>query len=300
MKIAVLDYRIPKEVQRQIQLLASNKITFPTNRCPEDQCIEKTGDAEIVLVTPWEKIDTKYLDACTNLKYIGLCGTSTANVDLDELARRSIAFTNMESGKENSDANKAVGKEAVAEFFFMELVRLARGIGEHQWKSGEVHQLKGRTLGIIGLGNVGQGIAHMALAYKMDVTYYSPHRKKDWEERGVSYRSKEDLLRTSEIIVLSSTTNVEVLGKAEFELIQDGSILVQACGGSPFEKPAFYDWISKEGNFAIFDMKNERNYQLYKDFHGVIFSQDVAGDTYESNLARGQLALQNLMNFIQS
>lgn len=300
MKIAVLDYRIPLETQKQIQDLASNEITFPADRCPETERISRTGDADIALVTPWEKIDTAYLDACPNLKYIGLCGTSTANVDLGELSRRGIAFTNMQSGSEDKNAKAAGGKEAVAEFFFMQLVRLARGIGEYQWKPGEAHQLKGRSLGIVGLGHVGQGIAHMALAYKMNVTYYSPHRKEEWEDRGVKYQDMNELLQSSEIVVLCSSTNVEVLGKSEFELVQPGSILVQACGGNPFDKPAFYEWIAQEGNYAIFDMSaNERNYNLYKDLPRVIFSKEVAGDTYESNLARGRRALQNLEDFLQ-
>jgi phosphoglycerate dehydrogenase-like enzyme len=301
MKIVVLDYRIPVEVQQEIQTLATNKVTFPTARCPENKLITRTGDAEIALVTPWEKINKAYLDACPNLKYIGLCGTSTANVDLNELERRNIAFTNMHKDDGNKNTKEAGGKEAVAEFFFMQLVRLARGIGPYQWKEGQVHQLKGRSLGIIGLGDVGMGIAHMALAYKMNVTYYSPHRKPEWEELGVEYKYKKELLGASDIVVLCSTTNVEVLGKPEFELMRDGSILVQACGGSPFDKQAFYDWIAKEGNFAIIDMSaNEQNYQLYKDLPRVIFSKEVAGDTYESNLARGRRALQYLKDFIKT
>lgn len=299
MRISVLDYRIPAEAQEQIQAFASNEISFPKERCPESQRITRTGDADIALITPWEKIDKTYLDACPNLKYIGLCGTSTANIDLDELAKRKIAFSNVAPKEEDKNAEAAGGKEAVAEFFFMQLVRLARGIGEYQWKPGEVHQLKGRSLGIVGLGHVGQGIAHMALAYKMDVAYYSPHRKPLWEDRGVAYKEPGELLKSSEIIVLCSTTNVEVLGKQEFELMRPGSILVQACGGSPFDKPAFYDWIAKDGNFGIFDMSaNEQNHNLYKDLPRVIFSKEVAGDTYESNLARGHKVLQNLNDFL--
>lgn len=300
-KIAVLDYRIPQEIQKQIQALASNEISFPKDRCPESERITRTGDAEIVLITPWEKIDKEYLDACPNIKYLGLCGTSTANIDLDEVSSRGITFTSMKSGQVNTDAKAAGGKEAVAEFFFMQLVRLARGIGMYQWKQGEVRQLKGRRLGIIGLGEVGKGIAHMALAYKMDVSYFSRHRKPEWEERGVEYLDKDNLLASVDIIILCSTTNVEVLDETGFKLIKPGSILVQACGGNPFDKSAFYDWIGRDGNFAIFDMSaTERNYSLYKDLPRVIFSKEVAGDTYESNFARGQRALKHLNDFLRS
>lgn len=127
-EIAVLDYRLLPKAQEQIQTLATNKIAFPKDRCPEDERISRTGTADIVLVTPWEKIDSAYLDACPNLKYIGLCGTSTANIDLNELRKRGIAFSNIVSGD----------KESVAEFFFTQLVTLARGTGEHQWKPGEL------------------------------------------------------------------------------------------------------------------------------------------------------------------
>ncbi len=288
MKIAVLDYRLHPEVQEQIQALASNKITFPKERCPETERISRTGDSDIALVTPWEKIDIDYLNACPNLKYIGLCGTSTANIDLKELEKRGIAFSNIVSGD----------KESVAEFFFMQLVRLTRGVGEYQWKAGEAHELVGMNIGIIGLGAVGQAIAHIALAYKMNVFYFSPHRKPDWEERGLEYKSKRELLGLSEIVVLCSPTNIEVMEAAEFKAMKPGSILVQACGGSPFDKPAFYDWIAQDGNYGIFDMSaNEKNYNLYKNLPRVIFSEEVAGDTYESNQRRGQRAIENLKSF---
>ena len=77
--------------------------------------------------------------------------------------------------------------------------------------------------------------------------------------------------------------------------------MLQACGGSPFDKPPFYNWIAKEGNFAIFDMStNEQNYKLYKDIPRVIFSKLVAGDTYESNLGRAKRALQHLESYLET
>jgi phosphoglycerate dehydrogenase-like enzyme len=290
-EIAVLEYRFLPDAQKQIQALATNNVVFPQDRCPEDERIGRTGTADIALVTPWDKIDTAYLDACPNLKYIGLCGTSTANINLDELKRRGIAFSNIVSGD----------KESVAEFFFMQLVALARGIGKYQWKPGEQHELVGRRIGIIGLGAVGQAMAHMALAYKMEVVYSSPHRKLEWEEKGVTYLEKDELLESSEIVVLCSPTNVEVLGKHEFQAMRQGSILIQACGGSPFDKPAFYEWVAKDGNFAVFDMSaGEQNYRAYKDLPHIIFSQSVAGDTYESNEQRGKRAVENLRKYLYS
>lgn len=289
-KIAVLDYRLHPEIKEKIQKLASNQIEYPEARLSRNDQVLKTKDADIALVSPWDIVDVLYLDANPDLKYVGLCGTSTANIDLAELSKRGISFSNITSN------NKA----SVAEFFFMQLVSLMRGSGDHQWKKNEAHELVDVPIGIIGLGAVGQSIAHIALAYKMRVFYFSPHRKSDWENRGVTYLEKNELLKQSIVTVLCSPTNVEVLGSPDFELMQLSSVLIQACGGSPFDKDSFRQWISKNGNFAIFDMStNETNYKILKDIPRVIFSSDVAGDTFESNQRRGQHALDNLNKFLK-
>jgi len=252
--------------------------------------IQRTGDAEVVLVTPWDKIDITYLDACPQLKYVGLCGTSTANIDLDELTKRKIGFSNIVSRD----------KESVAEYFFMQLVSLARGTGRYQWKPGEEHELVGKHVGIIGLGEVGKAIAHMALAYKMSVSYHSPHRKQEWEDRGVKYPEMNNLVRSNEILVICSPTNVKVLSKVEFDVVKPRSILIQASSGSPFTQKDFKEWIAQEDNYALFDMSaGVKNYEAYKDISRVIFSTSVAGDTYESNQRRGERALENLKKFLK-
>ncbi len=290
-KIAVFDYRILPKEQQAIQELADNNIRFPLERSKLNDLNEMTGDAEIVLITPWEKVTKEYLDAHPNMKYIGLCGTSTANIDLEELEKRDIAFRNIVWHN----------KEGVAEFYFMYLVALARGVGEYQWKAGETHELVGKSIGIIGLGHVGQAFAHMALAYKMNVSYFSPHRKQEWEDKGVTYKEKADLVADNEILVVCSPTNVRVLDKPDFDLIKPGSILMQACGGTPFDADAFKAWVSKPGNFAVFEMSaGQENHDTYKDLPGVIFSDLVAGDTYESNQRRGRSAVENLKTYLAS
>lgn len=290
-KIAVFDNRLQPHIQERIRALVDEPIIFPEERnLSELELIKRTGDSDIVLVSPWDKITVSYLDACPSVKYIGLCGTSTANIELGELKRRNIAFTNVDSH----------GKESVAEFVFMQLVRLARGVGEYQWKADQ-HQLMGCTLGIIGLGHVGEAIAHMALAYKINVLYVSPHRKPEWEEKGLSYRDSVDLARESDILVLCAPTNTQVIGRAEFDAMKSGCILVQASSGTPFDTEAFLGWIAKDGNFAIFDKSaGEENYQKYKNIPRVIFSEKIGGDTYETDERRGKVVVSNLKSYIAS
>ena len=235
MNIAVLDnIRVLPEAQEAISGLASNDVVFPEG--PPDsaqELIARTGEAEGVLINTGTKIDKSYLEACPSVRYIGLCGTSTANVDLEALKARGVAFTNVTD----------YGDEPTAEYIFLQLESLARGVGKYQWRD-QPHELMGKTIGIIGLGALGKAIANLALAYKMNASYFSAHRKPEWEERGLRYAELHDLLAACEIIVISIPTNVKVLGEKEFGLLRPNSVLVQASIGMPFDREAFLKWIA--------------------------------------------------------
>lgn len=288
-KIAILDnVRLLPETQAQIKNLTGNPLVFPDDsQTSEDELIIRTNDAEAVLVSPFTKITQTYLNACPSVKYICLCGTSTANIDLEALTSRSIAFTNVAD----------YGDEPTAEFIFMQLTALARGVGKYQWKD-MPHELMGKSIGIIGLGALGKAIAHLALAYRMQVSYFSTHRKPDWEARGLHFNALPAVLASNEIIVLSTPTNVKILGEKEFTLLQPNSILVQASIGCPFDKDAFYSWIEKDNNYAIFDYGvGEDDYQKYKDIPRVIISKATSGYSYETRQRLGQRVIENLQRY---
>ncbi len=273
MKIAVFADNLSPESRARIQALADEPIDFPDKRCQDEQeLIKRTGDADVVLLSPWDKVTASYLDACPSVRYVCICGTSMANVDLGELKKRGIAFTNIVD----------YGDESAAEFVFLQLARLLHGVGPYQWKL-ERHELMGKSVGIIGLGALGKSIAHLALAYRMNVSYFSLHRKPEWEDRGLQYMELSTLLRKNEIIIVSSPTDVQVLAEKEFGLMKPGKILVQASAGHVLDRRAFLDWIAQEGNYAIFDKSaGEDNYRAYKDLSRVVLADVVAGYTHET------------------
>jgi phosphoglycerate dehydrogenase-like enzyme len=289
-KIAVLDtLRILPDARESIRSVATNEVAFP-EESPQslDELVARTGDAEAVLINTSTWIDQRYVDACPSVKYVGLCGTSTANVDLDALKARGIAFSNVVD----------YGDEPTAEYIFMRLEALARGVGIYQWQD-QPRELRGKMIGIIGLGALGKAIAHLAVAYKMDVHYFSAHRKTEWERQGLRYSELHDLMHTCQIIVISSPTNVKVLGSAEFALFKPGGILVQASIGTPFDRDAFLQWIAADGNFAIFDDGvGEESANIYKDLPRVVLSSTSSGSTLETRQRLGLKVVDNLQAYI--
>ncbi len=249
--------------------------------------IQRASDADAVLVSPGTEVTDEFLAACPNIKYVGICGTAKDNVDISAAQRRDITLTNVEH----------YGDEPTAEFIFMQLVALARGVNGKQWRK-EPTELMGKSMGIIGLGSLGSAIASLALAYKMDVSYYGPHRKDEWESKGVSYKDKQSLLQTGDIVVISGPSNLLAIEANEFDQLKQGAILLQASQGDCFDKAAFIHWIDQEGNYAIFDYAaGHENYVAYKNLPHVIFSKVIAGHSNETKQRLGDIVYQKLKNY---
>lgn len=288
-KLAVLDnIRALPEVQSEIKAFAANEVTFPEFAPASfDELVARTGDADAVLVSTATELPKAYFDACPSVKYVGLAGTSTARIDLGTLKERGIGFSNV------SD----YGDEPTAEYIFLQLASLARGVNQHQWQK-EPRELMGKRIGIFGLGALGKAIASLALAYKMDAWYFSAHRKQDWEDKGLQYAELHDLLRRCQIIIISTPTNVNVMGAEEFALLPPNTILVQASLGTPFDRDAFLEWISKDENYAIFDNGiGEDNAKVYQGLPRTIISGTSSGNTYETRERLGRKVVENIQLF---
>lgn len=290
-KIAVIaDVHLLPESQEKISGLAEEPLSFPVEdrQPPLEELIERTGDASAVLVSPGTKITEAYLAACPSVKYIGICGTSKENVDAEAIANRGITLTNVID----------YGDEPAAEFIFMQLVKLARGMGDYQWRDYPT-ELMGKSVGIIGLGALGKAIAHLALAYRMKVSYHSRTRKPDQEQLGMQYLDKDELLRTCEIVIISTPSNLVAINNEEFEPIQPNTVIVQASMGKCLGSEGFTEWIGRDGNFAMFDYSaGNESYEAYKDMPRVIFPKVIAGHTIETKLRLGEKVVANLRSFL--
>lgn len=286
-KIAVLDnIHLLDQHQDELKRLCWDKLSFPEdNEVSEKELIERTGEAEAILVSPWAKITTSYLNSCPAVKYVGLCGSSATNIDLKTLEKKGITFSNV----------RDYGDEPAAEYMFMLLLKLARGDGKCQWKK-KPRELMGKRIGIIGLGALGKTFAHLALGFKMNVHYYSLHRKPEWEEKSVKYLTKNKLLQECEIIVISTPSDVKVLQSGDFRKIQPGSVLIYASGGEALNEDSFLRWLKDKTNFALFNYSTgERYYKLFKDLPNVVFPKVVAGHTHETKERLGQRVIENLL-----
>lgn len=290
-KIAVIDVvGITEEAKDKLRNLSLSDINFPETDSQDDQeVISRIGEADAVLGSWKSTLNKNILDHTPNLKYVGICGTSLANIDQDELKSRNIILKNV------SD----YGDEATAEFIFTQLLNLYRGLIDKQLDP-EPRELHYKTIGIVGLGAVGKQVAKLALGFDMKVLYFSRTRNSEWEAKGLIYRDLNNLLQESNIISLHVPKNLVILEEREFELINPGTVLVDTCLGIVFDLSSFKKWVEKSGNFAIIDQKEELANEV-SGLKNVVYSQKVtAGRTKESRDRLSQKVIDNIKGYLNS
>lgn len=264
---------------------------FPTENA---QISSRIDDADCVLVSWNTRIDREVILTCPNIKYIGMCCSlideSSSNVDIPTARERGIKVLGV----------RDYGDEGVAEFIISELIRLLHGYGEHQWKQ-DVMELTQQKLGIIGLGAVGTMLAERALAFGMQVYYYNRSRKPELEAKGIAYRELEALLQEVDILSTCLPRNTKVLYKEHFDRLGNNKILVNTALGPTFDVAAFQEWISKAGNYAIFDKVAMGIYfDEFSKIHKLIYSDKTAGWTAQAKERMSYKVLDNIQTYFHS
>jgi D-3-phosphoglycerate dehydrogenase len=199
----------------------------------EDHAIEQLKDFEILLVMRERTLITKkIISNLTNLKLIITSGMRNKSIDFLAARERKVLICGTESSS-NSTAELAWA-------LILGLVRNLREETENMyqgyWQTTLGFELKGKTLGIIGLGKIGIQVSKVALAFGMNVIGWSENLKiSTANENKVLAVTKEELLEKSDIVtihtVLSERTK-NLITKKDFKLMKDSAFLINTSRGA--------------------------------------------------------------------
>lgn len=279
---------LPKFAEIELQNYSQSEITFvSSDSSSEDETIRRIGDADAALGSWNTTITPKVLNACPNLKYIGICGTSLTYVDVKSAQAKGVVVKNVID----------YGDEATAEFIFARLLMLIRGFDKFEWDN-EPRELNNKQLGIIGLGAVGRQVAKIALGFGMNVTYYSRTRNPEFEQKGLKYVELDDLLSSSDIISLNVPRNLRILNTRELNLIKKGAILVNTSIGDVFDLDEFRKWMKRGDNYAIVD--NQSYVATLLNLPNCIALPITAGKTKESIDRLGNKVIENVKAYLSN
>lgn len=215
---------------------------YPDRNENEDILIERAQDADILVVSniPLRK---RFFESCPNLKMISVAFTGVDHIDLEECKKRGIVVCNAAGYSTQAVAELAIGMMIAVYRKIVGGDAITRICEDRQGILGS--ELHGKTVGIIGLGAIGQRVARLAHAFGCTVLGYNRSRK---EVENVTQVDKEQLLTRSDIIsvhlpLTSETRNF--IGTAEFGLMQPHAIVINTARGPIMEQNALYNALRK-------------------------------------------------------
>ncbi len=239
------------------EILEANGHTVVTEKIPQDELAEYINEhhVDVLLVRSATKVRAELIDACPSLKIIGRGGVGMDNIDVEYARNQGLYVIN----------TPAASSHSVAELVFAHFMGMARFLhdsnrnmpldGETRFKelkknyAGGV-ELKGKTLGIIGFGRIGQETAKIGLGLGMRVIMHDPYVEGDirvtldfFDGQFVDFRfsslSKEEVLAQSDFISLHvPAQNDYVIDAKAIELMKDGAFLVNAARGGVVDEVA--------------------------------------------------------------
>ncbi len=231
------------------EMLEADGHTVVTEKVPQDELKDYINEhqVDVLLVRSATKVRAELIDACPSLKIIGRGGVGMDNIDVEYAREQGLYVIN----------TPAASSHSVAELVFAHFLGMARFLhdsnrnmpldGEKRFKelkkryAGGV-ELKGKTLGIIGFGRIGQETAAIGIGLGMQIVMHDPFIEEKsirlffYDGQSLEFhlesRSKEEVLQQSDFISLHvPAQNQYVIDAKDIEMMKEGAFLVNAARG---------------------------------------------------------------------
>lgn len=236
MKIMVSDKLATEGVEKMEA--AGHEVIRAWNE-PKENLPNIIADCDALVIRSATKARKELIDAAPNLKVIGRAGIGLDNVDLDYAKSKGITVVNTPRATTIS----------VAELTFTMILASCRDIvtgtvttkqGGWEKKALKGKEVYGKTLGIAGIGRIGQAVAERAVAFGMNILAYDPYVQSDmYENVGI-----EDLIARSDFITLHLPMTPEtrhMISAPQFAAMKDGVVILNVARGGTIDEDALYD-----------------------------------------------------------
>ncbi|MCZ6474017.1 MAG: hydroxyacid dehydrogenase [SAR324 cluster bacterium] len=273
------------------------------------QTLEELADVDALIVSN-QPVTEQLLAACPKLKIVQRTGVGYENLDLEAAARRGVPCCNLQG----------VNKESVAEHGMLLILALARQFVEAQeltrqgrWQEAkqlnqQSFELKGSTLGIVGLGDTGSNLARRARAFEMQIVY-NDVRDIDpeiVESLGARYMEKDQLYAEADIISVNTTYNPStdgMIGARELALMKPQARLICCARGNIIDEQALADALNA-GRLAgagldVFSSEPISEDNPLRNAKNVYITSHIAGVTEDAIARSFAWAHENVRNVVE-
>lgn len=271
-----------------------------------EEVAEKIADADIVICNK-TKLDSYTLRLAKNLKYIGLFATGYNNIDIDYCREHNITVCNAGSYSTNAVAQHTF---ALILEHYNNIAKYNQFVQDGKWKRSKtfspfvypLSELAGKTLGIVGLGSIGQAVAKIANAFEMNVIAYNRSAR---EIENVKMVSLDELLSKSNIVSVHCPLNSEsehMFNKETFAKMKNGALFVNTARGGVMIEQDLFDALESEhlGGAAIDTLAVEPMEEdcILMNVKNCIITPHIAWAPIETRVRLMNIVVDNIKNFI--
>ena len=301
MKVLICDPLAESAIARLRE--AGLEVVERTGMSPEELAAELAKGYEAIVVRSATKVRKAAIDAAMGLKLIVRAGVGLDNIDVEYAREKGIQVRN----------TPRASTDSVAELALAHMLALARSLpqatislreGKWEKKAFKGIELSGKTLGVIGIGRIGQAVARRALCLGMRVVAFDKFVKESPlpEVRMVSL---EELLREADFITLHVPADPAgpVIGQREIALMKDGAYLINCARGGVVDEAALLSALNS-GKLAgagldVFEEEPPQNMELLRH-PKVSLTPHIGAQTKEAQARVGDEVVDILLEFARS
>lgn len=301
MKVLICDPIDERAVARLRE--AGLSVTVKTGMGEGELAEELRKGYDAIVVRSATKVRKPALDAAQGLRLIIRAGVGLDNIDADYAEAKGIKVLN--TPKASTDS---VAELALAHMFALarSLVRATETMREGKWEKKAFHgiELQGKTLGIIGIGRIGQALARRALCLGMRVLAYDKYVKES-PLPGVRMVSLEELLRESDFVSLHIPPDPAgpVIGARELALMKDGAFLINCARGGVVDERALLAALNSGklggAGLDVFEEEPPKNMELLRH-PKVTLTPHIGAQTHEAQARIGDEIVEILLSWAKS
>ncbi|PLR80733.1 D-glycerate dehydrogenase [Bacillus canaveralius] len=298
--------KLPEQIISKLQISYEVRMWAKENVPVPREVLKKEismADGLLCLIT--ESIDEDLLQIAENLKVISNMAVGYNNIDVEAASKRGIRVTN----------TPGVLTETTADLTFALLMATARRVVESsnylregKWDTWSPMLLTGQdiygaTIGIVGLGRIGEAVAKRAKGFDMNILYYNRSRKPHAEkELGIRYTELNELLKVSDFICIMTPytpETVNLIGKEQLQLMKKTAIVINTARGGIVNETALYEAL-KDGQIwgAGLDVFTEEPVDLdhpLLSLANVVALPHIGSASIKTRMKMANLAADNLL-----
>ena len=239
-----------------------------------------------------------------SLKVIGRAGVGVDNIDIETAAKNKIKVVNAPTGSIESVAELAIGHMLMLS---RSLCKADSSMKKGEWMKKQLkgNELNGKTLGLIGSGNIALHVSKIAHGFGMNVMVYSPHcNDKKAKNLGGKCVPLEELIKKSDFVSLHIPHNKEshyIINNNILNMMKPNAYLINCARGGVVDENALYN-VLKEGKIAgaamdVFETEPPVNNKL-TTLDNIVLTPHIGANTKEAQLRAGLITADQMMKVL--